>query len=344
MKKLFILSLGILLPLALVGCSNDSNQPSKHTQSAKQTDPFEQYKKDAKKFTKDEPVSDKKAQDDFSKEVINADGRVLFDSDSYAVGTKARAYMLKLNRVLGENVFIQAKDGGRTDLLIQSDDTEYPRVLSDAKEGEEENTIVDGNKAILDLPLFVQTSNNRLIFAEELYNSGKSDGGKELDELVQKAINQSVGIKSDISDKESVKQEFNAHRDKVLKDGTFSKGIRLDTKDKKYLKEDGNKAFEVAKVIVPAIKDNTKDFKKFNAEIEDTALNETIDSAKTSDLKETVQVGKEIDDMFRTVDERTSRYEPSEDTTDDTTSQNGKTVIGTNSELDELIADYFSGR
>lgn len=52
--------------------------------------------------------------------------------------------------------------------------------------------------------------------------------------------------------------------------------------------------------------------------------------------------------MFRTVDERTSRYEPSEDTTDDTTdnttSENGKTVIGTNSELDELIADYFSGR
>lgn len=343
-KKSLILALGIALPITMVGCSNDSDQPSKHTQETKQDSPFEQYQKDAKKFSKDEPVSDKKAQDDFSKEVINADGKVLFDSESYAVGTKARAYMLKLNRVLGENVFIQAKDGGRTDLLIQSDDTEYPRVLSDAKEGEEENTIVDGNKAVFELPLFVQTSNNRLIFAEELYNSGKSDGGKELDELVQKAINQSVGIKSDISDKESVKQEFNAHRDKVLKDGTFSKGIRPDTKDKKYLKEDGNKAFEVAKVIVPAIKDNTKDFKKFNAEIEDTALNETIDSAKTSDLKETVQAGKEIDDMFRTVDERTSRYEPSEDTTDDTTSQNGKTVIGTNSELDELIADYFSGR
>lgn len=343
-KKSLILALGIALPITMVGCSNDSDQPSKHTQETKQDSPFEQYQKDAKKFSKDEPVSDKKAQDDFSKEVINADGKVLFDSESYAVGRKARAYMLKLNRKLGENVFIQAKDGGRTDLLIQSDDTEYPRVLSDAKEGEEVHAIVTGNKAVLDLPLFVQTSNNRLIFAEELYNSGKSDGGKELDELVQNAINQSVGIKSDISDKESVKQEFNAHRDKVLKDGTFSKGIRPDTKDKKYLKEDGNKAFEVAKVIVPAIKDNTKDFKKFNAEIEDTALNETIDSAKTSDLKETVQAGKEINDMFRTVDERTSRYEPSEDTTDNTTSENGKTVIGTNSELDELIADYFSGR
>lgn len=343
-KKSLILALGIALPITMVGCSNDSDQPSKHTQETKQDSPFEQYQKDAKKFSKDEPVSDKKVQDDFSKEVINADGKVLFDSESYAVGRKARAYMLKLNRKLGENVFIQAKDGGRTDLLIQSDDTKYPRVLSDAKEGEEENTIVTGNKAVLDLPLFVQTSNNRLIFAEGLYNSGKSDGGKELDELVQNAINQSVGIKSDISDKESVKQEFNAHRDKVLKDGTFSKGIRPDTKDKKYLKEDGNKAFEVAKVIVPAIKDNTKDFKKFNAEIEDTALNETIDSAKTSDLKETVQAGKEINDMFRTVDERTSRYEPSEDTTDNTTSENGKTVIGTNSELDELIADYFSGR
>lgn len=344
MKKSLILSLGILLPIALVGCSNDSDQSSKPTQSAKQTDPFEQYQKDAKKFTKDEPVSHKKAKDDFSKEVINADGKVLFDSDSYAVGTKARAYMLKLNRVLGENVFIQAKDGGRTDLLIQSDDTEYPRVLSDAKEGEEENVSIEGNEAVLDLPLFVQTSNNRLIFAEELYNSGKSDGGKELDELVQKAINQSVGIKSDISDKESVKQEFNAHRDKVLKDGTFSKGIRPDTKDKKYLKEDGNKAFEVAKVIVPAIQKNTNDFKKMNAEIKDTALNETIDSAKTSDLKETVQAGKEIDDMFRTIDERTSRaYEPLEDTPEDTTNRNGKTVIGTNSELDELIEDYFSG-
>lgn len=343
-KKSLILALGIALPITMVGCSNDSDQPSKHTQETKQDSPFEQYQKDAKKFSKDEPVSDKKAQDDFSKEVINADGKVLFDSESYAVGRKARAYMLKLNRKLGENVFIQAKDGGRTDLLIQSDDTEYPRVLSDAREGEEVHAIVTGNKAVLDLPLFVQTSNNRLIFAEELYNSGKSDGGKELDELVQNAINQSVGIKSDISDKESVKQEFNAHRDKVLKDGTFSKGIRPDTKDKKYLKEDGNKAFEVAKVIVPAIKDNTKDFKKFNAEIEDTALNETIDSAKTSDLKETVQAGKEINDMFRTVDERTSRYEPSEDTTDNTTSENGKTVIGTNSELDELIADYFSGR
>lgn len=344
MKKSLILSLGILLPIALVGCSNDSDQSSKHTQETKQDSPFEQYQKDAKKFSKDEPVSNKKAQDDFSKEVINADGKVLFDSDSYAVGTKARAYMLKLNRVLGENVFIQAKDGGRTDLLIQSDDTEYPRVLSDAKEGEEENVSIEGNEAVLDLPLFVQTSNNRLIFAEELYNSGKSDGGKELDELVQKAINQSVGIKSDISDKESVKQEFNAHRDKVLKDGTFSKGIRPDTKDKKYLKEDGNKAFEVAKVIVPAIQKNTNDFKKMNAEIKDTALNETIDSAKTSDLKETVQAGKEIDDMFRTIDERTSRaYEPLEDTPEDTTNRNGKTVIGTNSELDELIEDYFSG-
>lgn len=344
-KKSLILALGIALPITMVGCSNDSDQPSKHTQETKQDSPFEQYQKDAKKFSKDEPVSDKKAQDDFSKEVINADGRVLFDSDSYAVGTKARKYMLKLNRVLGENVFIQAKDGGRTDLLIQSDDTEYPRVLSDAKEGEEENARIEGNKAVLDLPLFVQTSNNRLIFAEELYNSGKSDGGKELDELVQKAINQSVGIKSDISDKESVKQEFNAHRDKVLKDGTFSKGIRPDTKDKKYLKEDGNKAFEVAKVIVPAIQKNTNDFKKMNAQIEDTALNETIDSAKTSDLKETVQAGKEIDDMFRTIDERTSMaYEPIEDTPEDTTNQNGKTVIGTNSELDELIADYFSGR
>lgn len=343
-KKSLILALGIALPITMVGCSNDSDQPSKHTQETKQDSPFEQYQKDAKKFSKDEPVSDKKAQDDFSKEVINADGKVLFDSDSYAVGTKARAYMLKLNRVLGENVFIQAKDGGRTDLLIQSDDTEYPRVLSDAKEGEEDKASIEGNKAVLDLPLFVQTSNNRLIFAEELYNSGKSDGGKELDELVQKAINQSVGIKSDISDKESVKQEFNAHRDKVLKDGTFSKGIRPDTKDKKYLKEDGNKAFEVAKVIVPAIQKNTNDFKIMNAEIEDTALNETIDSAKTSDLKETVQAGKEIDDMFRTIDERTSRYEPIEDTPEDTTSQNGKTVIGTNSVLETLTQDYFSGR
>ena len=343
-KKSLILALGIALPITMVGCSNDSDQPSKHTQETKQDSPFEQYKKDAKKFSKDEPVNNKKAQDDFSKEVINADGKVLFDSDSYAVGTKARAYMLKLNRVLGENVFIQAKDGGRTDLLIQSDDTEYPRVLSDAKEGEEENVRIEGNKAVLDLPLFVQTSNNRLIFAEELYASGKSDGGKELDELVQKAINQSVGIKSDISDKESVKQEFNAHRDKVLKDGTFSKGIRPDTKDKKYLKEDGNKAFEVAKVIVPAIQKNTNDFKIMNAEIEDTALNETIDSAKTSDLKETVQAGKEIDDMFRTIDERTSRYEPIEDTPEDTTSQNGKTVIGTKSVLETLTQDYFSGR
>lgn len=344
-KKSLILALGIALPITMVGCSNDSDQPSKHTQETKQDSPFEQYQKDAKKFSKDEPVNNKKAQDDFSKEVINADGKVLFDSDSYVVGTKARKHMLKLNRVLGENVFIQAKDGGRTDLLIQSDDTEYPRVLSDAKEGEEENVNIEGNKAVLDLPLFVQTSNNRLIFAEELYNSGKSDGGKELDELVQKAINQSVGIKSDISDKESVKQEFNAHRDKVLKDGTFSKGIRPDTKDKKYLKEDGNKAFEVAKVIVPAIQKNTNDFKIMNAEIEDTALNETIDSAKTSDLKETVQAGKEIDDMFRTIDERTSRaYEPIEDTPEDTTSQNGETVVGTNSELDELTEDYFLGR
>lgn len=343
-KKSLILALGIALPITMVGCSNDSDQPSKHTQETKQDSPFEQYQKDAKKFSKDEPVSDKKAQDDFSKEVINADGKVLFDSESYAVGRKARAYMLKLNRTLGENVFIQAKDGGRTDLLIQSDDTEYPRVLS-----EEENTIVDGNKAVFELPLFVQTSNNRLIFAEELYNSGKSDGGKELDELVQKAINQSVGIKSDISDKESVKQEFNAHRDKVLKDGTFSKGIRPDTKDKKYLKEDGNKAFEVAKVIVPAIQKNTNDFKKMNAKTEDTALNETINSAKTSDLKETVQAGKEVDDMFRTIDKNTDSYVPiqeadTEDTTDNSTSQNGKTVIGTNSELDELIEDYFSGR
>lgn len=343
-KKSLILALGIALPITMVGCSNDSDQPSKHTQETKQDSPFEQYQKDAKKFSKDEPVSHKKAKDDFSKEVINADGKVLFDSDSYAVGTKARTYMLKLNRVLGENVFIQAKDGRRTDLLIQSDDTEYPRVLSDAEEGEEENSIVEGNKAVLDLPLLVQTSNNRLIFAEELYNSGKSDGGKELDKLVQKAINESVGIKSDISDEESVKQEFNAHRDKVLKDGTFSKGIRSDTKDKKYLKDDGNKAFEVAKVIVPAIKENTKDFKIFNAEVEDTALNETIDSAKTSDLKETVQAGKEIDDMFRTIDERTSRYEPSEDTTDDTASENSKTVVGTNSVLDDLTEDYFSGR
>lgn len=351
-KKSLILALGIALPITMVGCSNDSDQPSKHTQETKQDSPFEQYQKDAKKFSKDEPVSDKKAQDDFSKEVINADGKVLFDSDSYAayaVGRKARTYMLKLNRVLGENVFIQAKDGGRTDLLIQSDDTEYPRVLSDAKEGEEENTIVDGNKAVFELPLFVQTSNNRLIFAEELYNSSKSDGGKELDELVQNAINQSVGIKSDISDKESVKQEFNAHRDKVLKDGTFSKGIRPDTKDKKYLKEDGNKAFEVAKVIVPAIQKNTNDFKKMNAKIEDTALNETINSAKTSDLKETVQAGKEVDDMFRTIDKNTDSYVPiqevdTEDDVEDMTNENGKTVIGTNSELDELIEDYFSGR
>ena len=347
-KKSLILALGIALPITMVGCSNDSDQPSKHTQETKQDSSFEQYQKDAKKFSKDEPVDDKKAKDDFSKEVINADGKVLFDSDSYVVGTKARAYMLKLNRALGENVFIQAKDGGRTDLLIQSDDTEYPSVLSDAKEGEEENSITDGNEAILDLPLFVQTSNNRLIFAEELYNSGKGSNDKELEKMVQKAINESVGIKSDISDKESVKQEFNAHRDKVLKDGTFSKGIRPDTKDKKYLKEDGNKAFEVAKVIVPAIKENTKDFKIFNAEVEDTALNETIDSAKTSDLKDTVQAGKEIDDMFRTIEERTDRLDTSDDTSDDTTddtsSENGKTVIGTNSELDEMIEDYFLGR
>lgn len=347
-KKSLILALGIALPITMVGCSNDSDQPSKHTQETKQDSPFEQYQKDAKKFSKDEPVKDKKAKDDFSKEVINADGKVLFDSDSQMVGTRARAYMLKLNRVLGENVFIQAKDGGRTDLLIQSDDTVYPSVLSDAKEGEEENSITEGNKAVLDLPLFVQTSNNRLIFAEELYNSGKGSDDKKLEKMVQKAINESVGIKSDISDKESVKQEFNAHRDKVLKDGTFSKGIRPDTKDKKYLKEDGNKAFEVAKVVIPAIKENTKDFKRFNAEVEDTALNETIDSAKTSDLKDTVQAGKEIDDMFRTIEERTDRLDTSDntsnDTTDDTSSINGKTVVGTNSVLDEVIEDYFLGR
>lgn len=99
---------------------------------------------------------------------------------------------------------------------------------------------------------------------------------------------------------------------------------------------------------MPAIKENTKDFKIFNAEVEDTALNETIDSAKTSDLKDTVQAGKEIDDMFRTIEERTDRLEPSDDTSDDTTddtsSENGKTVIGTNSELDEMIEDYFSER
>ena len=31
-KKSLILALGIALPITMVGCSNDSDQPSKHTQ------------------------------------------------------------------------------------------------------------------------------------------------------------------------------------------------------------------------------------------------------------------------------------------------------------------------
>lgn len=344
MKKLFILSLGILLPLALVGCSNDSDQPSKHTQSAKQTDPFEQYQKDAKKFTKDEPVSHKKAKDDFSKEVINADGKVLYDSDSYAVGTKARAYMLKLNRVLGENVFIQAKDGGRTDLLIQSDNTEYPNAMIEQEDYEEKNAIYDGKKAIQDLPIFIQTSNNRLIYAEGLYTLGKSDGEKEFDKKLERAINQSVGIKSDTSDKESVRQEFKDHRDKVLKNGSFSNGIRPDTKDKQYLGEDSNKSFEVAKEVIPEIQNNRKDFEDINSKIEDTDLNKIIDSVKATDFEGTIQAGKDIQKVFKSINKDDGMSEFVDENDTESTNENGKTVVGTNSPLDKLTQDYFTGQ
>lgn len=344
MKKSLILSLGIALSVALVGCSNDSDQTSKHIQSTKQNDPFEQYQKDAKKFTKDEPVNHKKSQNEFSKEVINADGKVLYDSDAEGIGSKARAYILKLNSTLGENVFIQSKDGSRTDLLIQSDDTEYPKAMIEQEDYDEKNAMYDGKKAIQDLPTFIQTSNNRLIYAEGLYTLGKSDDEIEFDKKLERAINQSVGIKSDISDKESVRQEFKNHRDKVLKNGSFSNGIRPDTKDKQYLGEDNNKSLEVAKEVIPEIQNNRKDFKDVNSKIEDTDLNKIIDSVKITDFEATIQAGKDIQKIFKSINKNDGMSEFIDEKDTESTNENGKTVVGTNSSLDKLTQDYFMGQ
>lgn len=208
------------------------------------------------KYRADKPVNDIKPSENRTIDyVVNADGKVLFDASfDYEYGTTIASQLMRLNKIIGEDVFVPAKTGGRTDLFIHS----YKGKLFSKQLLDERSADYVSAPGTQLIPLAAPTDDGRIIIPEQLAMVGilpdKEKMRDKVPEDVFLAAAKLVGITVDIKDErnfETAKKEFYAAKKKHMADKTFSPGYLKGDKRLEVMKDEDNNLFNYIKYASP---------------------------------------------------------------------------------------------
>ncbi|HHD0846085.1 hypothetical protein [Staphylococcus capitis] len=224
-------------PIEKEGEDKNSHQSSQKTITDKLPD-------DLKKYREKKPVSNEETNPkEANKEGLdlNADNKVLVQTDSNNA-EKIKECMVKWNHALGENVFIPAKANGRTDLLVQDDETKIPvDIFRNTKMGE-------------DMPQdymtrVVPTTDRRIMILDNFNTRNKSEFNNALEDELNQSLGHTIGITKDtesirkmLSSDEGRKQlqdEFKKVKDRKL----YNEGLTPNSKEADGMNSTYNKTY-----------------------------------------------------------------------------------------------------
>lgn len=223
------------------------------TSSHSENDGESSIKKDMDKYRDKKTVSDAKTNPDLANEkqmVLNADNKVLVQTDSNNPDLVKKA-MIKWNNALGENVFLPAKAGGRTDLLIQDDETKVPVNIfkSDSMDEDVDSKYKD---------VVVNTNDHRIMIMTQLAQGASASGDTNdyettVREGLEKALGKSIGIEyednvlrdklTSDSGKEEVKNRFQHSPSTQSEASLYNVGLTPKSKEAKYMGYKDNKTY-----------------------------------------------------------------------------------------------------
>lgn len=257
MKKSHILYMSlvtvvlIFIIILAVSIHNRNKQPLERpgddkkqtTQSVKKT-PSEKLESDLEKYRGKETVSNaqtnpKKASEEGIN--LNADNKVLVQTDSNNA-EEIKEAMVKWNSALGENVFLPAEKNGRTDLLIQDDETKLPVDIFRSTSLEE------------DLPQeymtrVIPTQDHRIMILDNMNTRNSEEFENTMEDEILQALGKSIGINKDIEDtktllssdegRDELKSDFKSTKDKAL----YNKGLTSSDKETDKMNSINNKTY-----------------------------------------------------------------------------------------------------
>lgn len=337
-KKLIYVIIGAvaltIILISIVALTGKKDEPVQREDDNQSQSPSEKLKSDMKKYRGDKTVSNSKTNDEKANKehlYLNADNKVLVATDSNS-SEEVKESMLKWNNALGENVFLPAKENGRTDLLVQDDETQIPVNIFG---GEDTDDTVPSEYKERVIP----TQDHRLMILDK----AKQRYEEEFDYLVEDEISQrlgeSIGIKGDVETIKSKlatddgKNELKKKFKDVKSNGLYNDGLEKNSKEVKTMDNPYNKTY----ATLTNYKDNLENLPRLNGHNHDLL---TVINAKKDVLygDEAVKQGKTINAIFQetlksiqrggTSSASESEYYDNSDKHDGT-----KTVAGTNSKM-----------
>ncbi|MDK7284280.1 hypothetical protein [Staphylococcus pettenkoferi] len=293
----------------------------------------------------DAKVDEKKA----NKESIylNADNKVLVATDSNNA-EEIKNSMLKWNSALGENVFLPAKENGRTDLLIQDDETKVPVNIFGGESLDDE--VPDKYKERV-----VPTQDHRMMILDNLQQRYEEEFNYRMEDEIDQKLGEVIGFGADIQtfknklSSESGRKELRDTFKDIKKNAPHNKGITSKDKATDEMDNPYNKTYATMTNYKKELS-NLPRLKGHNQEL----LNVIDSKDKVLKGKEAVDQGKKIDEALQKTlkdiqrgdsnSSSGSKYYDNDDKHDGT-----KTVAGSNSKMDsaeefaQLNREYQGG-
>lgn len=302
-------------------------------------------KEDLDKYREDETVSNAKTDRKKASEQainLNADNKVLVETDSNNAEA-IKESMIKWNSALGENVFLPAKKNGRTDLLIQDDETQIPvNIYSQA--GEDEDIPSEYKK------LAVSTQDHRIMLLDNINTRLSDEFDYSMEDEINRVLGHSIGIEEDVKTikdnlsseegRESLKDKF----EETKKKGLYNEGLTYKTVEAETMGSAYNKTYATWTNYRDSI-ENLPRFKGHNKE-----LLKIIDSESYVLYgEEAVEQGKKIDEELKSIlkdkdnesDSNSGKYRDDEKQHDGTlTIANSSSTMGKDEDFINLTKDY----
>lgn len=338
--SLISIAVVVVLLVTLVSLKGKSEEPihrpgDDNKQSSKSKGTSSTLEKDLNKYRDAKPVSNTKPKpDEASKQslYLNTDNKVLVQTDSNN-SEAIKQSMMQWNSALGENVFLPAKENGRTDLLIQDDETKVP-VNIFGVESLDDDEVPDKYKERV-----VPTQDHRIMILDNMKKRYEEEFNYRLEDEINQKLGNAIGVEGDVKTmknklltddgREELKKEFSLIKENSLyNEGLTSKDKETDSMDDPYNKTYATMTnYRQNLANLPRLKDNNQELLSVIDSKEDVLYGEeSVEQGKA--INETLQ--STLKDIQRGSSNSSNggEYYDNSDLHDDT-----KTIAGSNSKM-----------
>ena len=357
-RKMLFSVLAVVIAIAIIGIiffvkghkDKPIHRPEESQKSANQSsDDKSKLKDDLSKYRGDKPVSKTKVDKNKANQsslYLNADNKVLVGTDSNSAD-EIKKSMLKWNSALGENVFLPAKENGRTDLLVQDDETKIPVNIFAVKSLDDE--VPDKYKQRV-----VSTHDHRIMILDDAKKRYDEEFNYPLEDEINQKLGNAIGIEGDsqsIRNKlssETGRKELKKEFGNVKKSTLHNEGLTSKDKETEKMNNPYNKTYATMTNYkdvlenLPRLKDNNKQ------------LLSVIDSKpEVLHGDEAVQQGKKINETLQSTLKDIQRGDVNSSNGgkyyDDSEMHDGtKTIAGSNSKMGDdkefiNMSDSYNG-